>query len=170
MPAYARIFTLILATAVCVELTACRTESLGPRKRRPAPAWTLKDLQGKPVSSAEFRGKVVLLNFWADWCAPCRAEIPGLVALQEKFAEQGLVVVGVSVGGTSTTALARFVREARINYPVLIADDKMQAAFGGARPIPMTFVIDREGGIVVRHTGLMTAAQLEALIAPLLDR
>lgn len=161
----------VLLLGLMLGAAACRTEPPSrAHVRRPAPAWVLKDLSGGTTSSAEFRGKVMVLNFWADWCAPCRAEIPGFVALQEKFAERGLVVVGVSVGGTTTTALARFVREARINYPVLIADDKMQAAFGGARPIPMTFIIDREGGIVVRHTGFMPAERLEMEIVPLIGR
>lgn len=112
----------------------------------------------------------MLLNFWADWCAPCRAEIPGFVALQEEHRERGLVVVGISVGGTTPTALARITRELRINYPVLVADEQVQAAFGGARPIPQTFVIDREGRIVTRHTGFTPAARLAAEVVPLLEQ
>ena len=168
-PAPGRVPPLLLALVLGLVVAACRTTPQ-VRQPRPAPAWTLKDAHGVKVSSANFQGKVVVVNFWSDWCAPCRAEIPGFVALQEEFRERGLVVVGISVGGATPMALARITRELRINYLVLIADEKVQASFGGARPVPVTFVIDREGNMVARHNGFMPIAQLEAEIAPLLDR
>src|SRR5277367_6077030 len=91
-----------------------------------APAWKLQDLDGKTVSSDNFKGKVVILDFWATWCPPCRAEIPGLIDLQKAYGKQGLMVVGVSVDQGGTDVIKPFVEKFGMNYPVLVTDDKVQ--------------------------------------------
>jgi peroxiredoxin len=133
-----------------------------------APAWKLRDLDGKTVSSDDFKGKVVILDFWATWCPPCRAEIPGLIDLQKTYGKQGLMVVGVSVDQGGTDVIKSFVEKFGMNYPVLVADDKVQQAFGGFDAIPVTLVIDRQGRIVKRHLGLTEKDEFEAEIKPLL--
>jgi peroxiredoxin len=137
-------------------------------KRQPAPAWELKDLDGKAVKLADFKGKVVILDFWATWCPPCRKEIPGFVNLQKKYGDKGLVVVGVSLDEGGTAAVKPFVQKMGMNYPVVMGDQKTVAAFGGIEAIPTTFVIDREGNVVTAHQGYADEATFESEIKPLL--
>ena len=134
-----------------------------------APAWKLKDLQGKEVSSADFKGKVVVIDFWATWCPPCRAEIPGYIALQKKYAEQGLVILGFSVDEAGPEAVKKFAVEQKMNYTILMANQGTAAAFGGIEGIPTTFLIDREGRVRNRKVGSMDAAEYEARVVPLLQ-
>ena len=133
-----------------------------------APAWKLSDLNGKPVSSDDFKGKVVVLDFWATWCPPCRAEIPSLIALQQKYGAQGLQVIGISVDEGGADVVKPFVKKMGINYPVVLADEKVQRDFGGLDAIPVGLIIDREGRIVQRHLGLTSQDDFEAEIKPLL--
>lgn len=133
-----------------------------------APAWKLQDLEGHTVSSDDFKGKVVILDFWATWCGPCQAEIPGLIDLQKSYQQQGLVVVGISLDEGGAEVVKPFVKKFGINYPVLVGDDKVQQAFGGIDAIPVTLVIDRQGRIVKRHLGLTEKDKFETEIKPLL--
>lgn len=134
-----------------------------------APAWKLQDLDGKTVSSDDFKGKVVILDFWATWCAPCRVEIPGLIELQAKYQKQDLVVIGISLDEGGVDTVKPFVKKTGFNYPVALADDKVQQAFGGIDALPMTFVIDRQGRIVTKHLGLTEKDEFETEIKPLLN-
>lgn len=134
----------------------------------PAPAWTLKDLDGQPVSSAQFRGKVVILDFWATWCPPCRAEIPGFVELQKTYGDQGLVVVGVSLDRTGPAPVKEFVQRFNMNYPVVMGDEKMVQAFGGIEALPTTFIINRAGHLTGMHVGFTDKQAFEKEIKPLL--
>jgi thiol-disulfide isomerase/thioredoxin len=132
------------------------------------PSWELTDLQGQPVSSGDFEGKVVLLDFWATWCPPCRKEIPGFIELQERYGKAGLVVVGVSLDEGGPAAVAPFVSKMGINYPVVMGDSAIVQAFGGVEAIPTTFVIDRDGQILERHVGFVSKDRFEKSIQPLL--
>jgi peroxiredoxin len=120
----------------------------------PAPAWTLMDLDGKPVSLSDFKGKVVVLDFWATWCPPCRAEIPHFIEIQNEFKDKGVTVVGVSVDSTGPADVAKFVKDNGMNYPIVMADEKTAEAYGADQGIPTTMVIDKNGNIVGRHLGL----------------
>ncbi|RKX34106.1 MAG: TlpA family protein disulfide reductase [Verrucomicrobia bacterium] len=132
------------------------------------PSWELTDLQGHPVRSADFEGKVVLLDFWATWCPPCRKEIPGFIELQERYGEAGLVVVGVSLDEGGAAVVAPFVSKEGINYPVVMGDSTIVEAFGGIASIPTTFVINRDGQIVERHVGYVSQNRFEKSIKSLL--
>jgi peroxiredoxin len=135
---------------------------------KPAPSWELKNIDGKAVHSADFKGKVVILDFWATWCPPCRAEISGFIALQKKYEAQGLMVVGVSVDQDGTDSVKAFVQKQGVNYPVVLADSKIVTAFGGIESIPTTFIIDRTGRIVRQHLGFSSKDEFEGEVKPLL--
>jgi peroxiredoxin len=136
----------------------------------PAPDWSLKDLDGKIIHSSDFKGKVVILDFWATWCGPCHEEIPGFIALQKQYGDQGLTVVGASVDEGGVAAVKKFADDLGMNYPVGLADDKLQTAFGGIDVIPATFVIDRQGNIVKKHIGFTDKSEFETEIKELLPK
>jgi peroxiredoxin len=133
-----------------------------------APDWKLKDLQGKDVSSTDFKGKVVVIDFWATWCTPCRGEIPGYVELQKKYKDQGLVIVGLSVDQGGAGLVKKFVQEYKVNYPVVLADDGVVSAFGGVEAIPTTFVLDRSGKVAHKKVGAVATEDFEKILVPLL--
>ena len=139
------------------------TGTLGSSK---APVWELKDPDGKLVKSSDFDGKVVILDFWATWCPPCKAEIPGFIELQKRYGEKGLVVVGVSVDEQGSSVVKQFMKEFAMNYPVVMGNFKMMQDFGGTA-IPTTFIIDRSGKIVSKHVGLASKETFEKEITPL---
>ncbi len=134
----------------------------------PAPAYELADLTGQTVSSSAFAGKVVIVDFWATWCPPCRDEVPHFVQLQSKYRDQGLVIVGLSLDAGGAKDVAPFAEEYNVNYPMLLNADEVAKAFGGVNSIPTTFVIDRQGKIVKRFVGFTPPEVFEATIAPLL--
>jgi thiol-disulfide isomerase/thioredoxin len=125
-----------------------------------APAFEARDLDGRQISTASLRGKVVLLNFWATWCPPCRAEIPDLIALQEKYRDQ-LQIIGISEDEGGTELVRRFVADHRMNYPVVMASPELERKFPGIGALPTSFVIDREARLVQKHVGMLTARTTE---------
>lgn len=135
---------------------------------QPAPEWTLLDLNGNPVSSSQFAGKVVVVDFWATWCGPCREEIPGYIALQEKYGKDGLVIVGVSLDRGGPAKVSDFAKKFGVNYTVVMGDADQIAGFGDITAIPTTFLIDRAGNIRDRKIGAMATADYEKLILAVL--
>src|SRR5262245_7999729 len=123
-------------------------------------AFTATDLDGASVSSAAWKGKVVIVNFWATWCPPCRAEIPDLVALQTKYRDS-LQIVGVSEDEAPPEEVKRFAAEHRINYPIVMTNKELQRLFPGVQALPTSFIINREGQLVQKHVGMLTAATTE---------
>jgi cytochrome c biogenesis protein CcmG, thiol:disulfide interchange protein DsbE len=118
-----------------------------------APAFQLNDLDGKPVSLTEAKGKVVLLNFWATWCGPCRAEIPDLVDLQKRYPDK-LEIIALATEEDDADEVRRFVLHSGINYRVAMASDDVVREYGGVAALPTSFVIDAQGRVVQKHVGL----------------
>jgi thiol-disulfide isomerase/thioredoxin len=129
----------------------------------------LKDLEGKEVELAAFKGKVVLLNFWATWCGPCKAEIPGFVELQEKYRDQ-LTIIGYSVDDTAELA-KKYAAEYKMNYPILLGEGRedVQDAYGPIWGIPASFLISKDGAICRKHMGIAPKAVFEKEIVALLN-
>jgi peroxiredoxin len=138
------------------------------RELSAGPAWELKDVNGKTIRSADFKGKVVILDFWATWCPPCRAEIPGFIELQKRHEKDGLVVIGVSLDRGGPALVKSFVEKNGVNYPVALSTEEIVRAFGDIESIPTTFILDREGRIVTKHEGYADKEEFEKDIKPLL--
>ena len=133
----------------------------------PAPQLLLNDLNGQALNTGSFKGKVVLVNFWAAWCTPCADEVPQFIALQEKYQNQGLQIIGVSIDD-SDSELRDFYQRYKINYPVIPGDQNTAQAFGGILGLPTTLVINRDGFVEVKHVGATDFATLEKEILVLL--
>ncbi|MFQ5537063.1 MAG: TlpA family protein disulfide reductase [Gemmatimonadota bacterium] len=132
------------------------------------PEFTVVTLDGDTLRSEELRGKVVVVNFWATWCAPCRLEMPAFQKLQERRARDGVVVLGLSTDVGSEEAIRSFLDERGITYPVGRATQRHRAAFGGIRGIPTTFIIDRDGIVRHRVVGYFASPALNAAVSRLL--
>ncbi|HEY1111789.1 MAG TPA: redoxin domain-containing protein [Opitutaceae bacterium] len=170
---------LFAAAAVLVGMTACKPPAKEDKPPVPkaigmlpkigvAPKWSLKDLEGKVVSSDSLKGKVVVLDFWATWCPPCRAEIPGYVELQKQYGKDGLVIVGASADEAGPAVVKEFAAKMGINYTMLMADEAISSAFGGVEALPTTFLIDRNGQIRDRKVGMEEKAEYEQKIVAVL--
>lgn len=133
-----------------------------------APAWTLTRLDGTQLSSTDLAGKVVVIDFWATWCPPCRAEIPGYIAMQDEMRENGVVIVGVSLDEDGPGVVRKFADDWEMNYELVMGDEEMVAAFGGVRAIPTTFLIDRNGQVRHRKEGMMHREEYEPFVRSLL--
>ena len=162
--------TLRSALLISIALVAAWTASAEPVPPTPAPVWKLKDVDGKTVSSADFKGKVVVIDFWATWCPPCRDEIPGYIALQKKYGKDGLVIIGVSLDQKGPSVVKPFMAKMGINYPIVMADEDTPAAFGGVEAIPTTFIIDRAGIIRDRKVGAEPVESYEQRLAVYLKK
>jgi len=139
----------LVSSLVAFLLISCKSKELTI-----APDFTLQDINGNEVTLSDFKGKVVVLNFWATWCPPCRKEIPVFIELYKKYKDEGLVIIGISLDREGKRVLIPFVKKFGINYPVLIGTKKVVDAYGGIRGIPTTFIIDKKGKIRKKHIGL----------------
>jgi cytochrome c biogenesis protein CcmG/thiol:disulfide interchange protein DsbE len=141
---------------------------------KPAPAFTLEDLSGRKVSLASYKGKALLINFWATWCGPCKIETPWLIELRNRYAGQDFEVLGVSMddldrGNPSALSeekqeIARFVRQTQIPYPVLIGGDSVSRPYGGLDELPTSVFVNRDGTVVAAQLGVTSKGEIEGHI------
>jgi thiol-disulfide isomerase/thioredoxin len=146
---------------------------LSPLMDKPAPAFELEDLSGNKVSLASYKGKALLINFWATWCGPCKLETPWLVELRNKYVSQGFEILGISAEGDDLpesdkagwardrAAIAKFVQEQHVPYPILINGDSLSQAYGGLDAMPTSFFVDRDGKVVAAQLGLTSKSEIE---------
>ena len=160
--------SVLIALLVPFVAAAPVVRAAGAPEPKPAPAWTLKDVDGETVSSEAFAGKVVILGFWATWCSPCLGEIAGFKALHQKFAGRGLAIVAVSMDEEGAEVVKPFMKKTGINYRVVLGDAAIAKAYGNVRSLPTAFIIDREGRIVATRSGFTDEATFEKAISPLL--
>jgi len=168
-----------LASAARGELVADASGNLqydSPLKDKPAPAFTLDDMKGNKVSLDSFKGKAVLINFWATWCAPCKIETPWLIELRNQYASQGFEILGISTEGNDLqpgdkegwakdkAAIAKFVEQEKMTYPVLIDGDSIAKPYGGLDELPTSFFVDRNGTVVAAQLGLTSKDNIESNI------
>jgi thiol-disulfide isomerase/thioredoxin len=134
-----------------------------------APFFTSTDLEGKAFDLNTYKGKVLVLNFWATWCGPCRREIPDFIQLQDEYGAGGLQIVGIALDEQGASIVKPFADKFKINYPVVVdAKSEVAAMYGQMNAIPVTIVVDRTGKIRSRQVGMRTKAQIEAIVVPLL--
>jgi thiol-disulfide isomerase/thioredoxin len=139
------------------------------RQHPVAPEFSLTTIDGKKLSLSDFRGKVVLLDFWATWCTPCREEIPHFVELQQKYGPAGFQTIGISMDD-SVEPVRQFYRDFHMNYPVALGGAKIGMLYGGVLGLPIAFVIDRDNRIVSKHVGASPATDWEREIVALLGK
>ncbi len=140
-------------------------EGLPNLRGKKAPAFTLKDTSGKRVSLADYKGKAVLINFWATWCAPCKIEMPWFIDLQKQYQAQGFTVIGISEDDVKDhPEVAKFKDKIGVNYPILLGDDAVGKAYGGLEFLPTTYYVGRNGKIVEETAGLASKDVIEAHI------
>lgn len=152
---------------VLLLLAALRASGLGQDVRK-APSLVLEDLRGRTFRLSDYKGKVVLINFWATWCPPCRAELPDLVKWQREYRGRGLQVIGVTYPPEKIAEVRRFVRKLKVNYPVALGAKETKALFFQGETLPLTVIIDREGYVRDLIEGILLPEEFEQKIKPLL--
>lgn len=139
-----------------------------PQLGQTAPDFTLPDSTGSPIKLSAYKGKVVLLDFWATWCTGCKVEIPWYVEFQNKYGKDGLTAIGVSMDDDGWKSVKPFLEEHKLNYPVVIANQDLANRYGGLPSLPMTLLIDRNGKIAESHAGMVDKDAFENKIKALL--
>jgi len=171
-----RIHVAAASVALALLLASCSRPSSLPTgelksegQRKQAPNLSLKDADGNAVNLADYRGKVVLVNFWATWCGPCEAEIPWFIEFEKKYKDQGFAVLGVSMDDDGWKSVRPYVASHKINYRVMIGSEVVSQQFGEIESLPTSFVLDREGRIASNHIGLVDKVDYQNEIVKLLE-
>ena len=137
--------------------------------RKAAPAFSLKDSNGQTVHLSDYKGQVVLLDFWATWCGPCKIEIPWFIDFERQLKGRGFAVVGVSMDEDGWNVVKPYIQQYKVNYRVLLGNDQVGAIYGGVESLPTTFLIDRQGKIASVHIGVSGKDEFTNAINQLLD-
>jgi peroxiredoxin len=164
-------FVVGLLTSGCSDPrleTASQTKVKPDEQRKSAPGFALKDSDGRTVNLADYKGKVVMLNFWATWCGPCKIEIPWLIDFEQKYKDRGFAVVGISMDEEGWDAVKPYIQNSKINYRILLGTDTVAQSYGGVDSLPTTFLIDPAGKIASTHVGLVSKSDYENEIEHLL--
>lgn len=161
-----RALSLSIVFSLVLVLFACQSKADSNK----APDFTLLNLQGDTVTLDDYKGKVIVLNFFATYCPPCRAEIPDFVKLQEEYRNKGLIVIGISVDSNGMLILPTFINRLGINYPILLATNKVLKDYGNIDILPTTFIIDRQQRIIKQYTGMITRADVTPVIEKALGK
>ncbi len=161
-------FKYMMLVIVCLLVLTFMPACQGKSEVSKAPDFTLLNLAGNTVNLSDFSGKVVLINFFATYCPPCRMEVPDFVRLQKEFSPKGFTVIGISVDNDGERVLPPFVERLEINYPVLLATTKVLKDYGDIYALPVTFILDREHKIVKKITGMVNEEELRPIIKELL--
>jgi cytochrome c biogenesis protein CcmG/thiol:disulfide interchange protein DsbE len=160
MTLHAVVFT---ALTLITPASLLRQEAIRPRL-------TVKDLDGRIVRLSDYRGKVVLINFWATWCPPCRAEMPDLIRLQREYGKDGLQIIGITYPPEQKTRVRRFARSIKVNYPIVLGTRQIKARFSSEETLPLTVVIDRDGKVIEIISGILLREEFDEKIKPLLTK
>ena len=139
------------------------------KERKAAPEFELKDGDGRTVRLSDYKGKIVLLNFWATWCGPCRIEMPWFIEFERQYKDKGFAMIGISMDEEGWTAVKPFITEMAVNYRVLLGNDQTAELYGGVSALPTSFLIDQEGKVAATHVGLVGKDVFEDGIKALLD-
>jgi cytochrome c biogenesis protein CcmG/thiol:disulfide interchange protein DsbE len=139
-------------------------------EKQKAPNFSLKTADGKVIELAKLKGKVVVINFWATWCPPCRAEIPDFIKVYDQYKLKGLEIVGIALDKDGWDAVKSFINKMRINYPIVLGNENITRLYGNIKGIPTTFIIDKNGYIVDRQAGKLSKQALEQILKPLLKK
>ena len=171
-----RIHVAATSAALALLLASCSRPSSSPTgdlksqsERKAAPNFSLKDADGNAVNLADYRGKVVLVNFWATWCGPCEAEIPWFIEFEKKYKDQGFAVLGVSMDDDGWKSVRPYIASHKINYRIMIGSPLVSDQFGDIESLPTSFVLDREGRIASNHVGLIDKVDYQNEIVKLLQ-
>jgi peroxiredoxin len=156
--AHALLFSAVLGTVIvstsCTDATVVHAAVKPEKDRKAAPDFTLKDANGASVKLSDYKGKVVLLDFWATWCGPCKIEIPWFIEFEQTYKDKGFAVVGVSMDEDGWSVVKPYLQERKVNYRVLLGTEMLSQLYGGLDALPSTFLIDRTGRIASVHIGL----------------
>jgi thiol-disulfide isomerase/thioredoxin len=137
-------------------------------KGKPAPGFTLVNLNGKKVSLSDYKGRPVLVNFWATWCAPCKLEMPWFEEFRSKYSGQGFEILGIAEDDAGKDEIAKAVKKVNVSYPILLTDGKVAPAYGGVDYLPMSFYVDRNGIVEIETSGLGSKDEIDANIKKIL--
>ena len=151
---------------VAILIASASASVLGQKVK--APQFELRDVNGRLVRLSNYQGKVILINFWATWCPPCRAEMPDLVKLQREYAKRGLQIIGITYPPERKDRVRRFARSLKVNYPIILGTRRIKARFSSDETLPLTIVIDRDGHVHEIISGILLREEFDEKIKPLL--
>jgi thiol-disulfide isomerase/thioredoxin len=158
----------LMAFIAILALSVSLLEVGSAQSKHKAPDFKLRSADGKTYQLSKMHGKVVVVNFWATWCAPCKREIPDFIEVFRKYRSKGLEIVGISLDQGGWGDVTPFLKQNKIDYPIVLGSDQIAEEYGGINAIPTTFIIDKNGYVVDSQIGMMSKAQLEAKIKHLL--
>jgi thiol-disulfide isomerase/thioredoxin len=173
-------FLLVAATALATTAAAQRsgaqrtatspTSNVAGLLGKPAPNFAVRTLDGRPVTLSDYKGKAIIVNFWATWCGNCKLEMPWLAELREKYASEGFEVLGIVTDNVPLTKISALTQKYGVQYPILMCNHKTAQAYGGLPELPASFFVDRHGIIVAEMDGADSKQQIEANIRKALER